>query len=168
VETMLSRSLATADAHQPQMMDFGQFSEFVLRIGQAFRNDGLDFNTLANRMTLSFCHSEDDAALGRKLSLRVNYIDEPILEPLADEEDLAINGRLHRLFDLWDVDHSGKLDLGEFFLGMRKFEAAAGKSIEDTVEESLGALYAHDEDDDDQLDRHECQSDATICRYYEY
>ena len=62
-------------------------------------------------------------------------------------------GRLSRLFDLWDLDHSGTLDFSEFALGMRKFHEA--KDVETTVEESMEAMISFDTDRDQKLDRKE-------------
>ncbi len=60
---------------------------------------------------------------------------------------------MSRLFDLWDLDHSGTLEYQEFALGMRKFQEA--KDIDTTVEETMAAMVAYDTNNDQKLDRKE-------------
>jgi Ca2+-binding EF-hand superfamily protein len=61
--------------------------------------------------------------------------------------------RMSRLFDLWDLDHSGTLEYQEFALGMRKFQDA--KDIDTTVEETMAAMVAYDTNNHKNLDRKE-------------
>lgn len=60
---------------------------------------------------------------------------------------------MSRLFDLWDLDHSGTLEYQEFALGMRKFQEA--KDIDTTVEETMAAMVTYDTNNDQKLDRKE-------------
>ena len=62
-------------------------------------------------------------------------------------------GKLDRLFDLWDTDHNGTLDLQEIALGMRKFQQS--KSLDATAQASVDALTSCDKNGDGKLDRHE-------------
>jgi hypothetical protein len=62
-------------------------------------------------------------------------------------------GRLNRLFDLWDLDHSDSLTLSELILGLRKFHET--KELDETLEEGLAAMLSFDENQDQMLDRRE-------------
>ena len=64
-------------------------------------------------------------------------------------------GKLSRLFDLWDVDHNGTLDLSEIALGIRKFQQNSPKPMSAAVKASIDALVYCDKDHDNRLDREE-------------
>jgi hypothetical protein len=74
-------------------------------------------------------------------------------QPEVNMTDWLEYGRMSRLFDLWDLDHSGTLEFSEFTLGLRKFQEA--KDIDSTVDETVAALLSFDRDNDQQLDRQE-------------
>ena len=141
-----------------RMLDYDHFSELLLNVVAA---GNFVFHEVANSMTLAICKStatKNDLAalfLGEdiiNLSLDDNKVAN--MERLREKLRMPLEyGRMSRLFDLWDLDHSGTLEYSEFALGMRKFQEA--KDIDTTVEETMAAMVAYDSNNDQKLDRKE-------------
>jgi len=109
-------------------------------------------------MTLAICKNtgtrNDLAALFLGDDIYNLSLDDNKHEKTESEiEDALEYGRMSRLFDLFDLDHSGTLEYSEFALGMRKFQEA--KDIDTTVEETMAAMVAYDTNNDQKLDRKE-------------
>ena len=108
------------DNEEDRVMDYTRFSSLLLNIVAA---GGLNFHDVANSMTLSFCKGDvtqaelmdiftDDAHLHTLPDLVVQDPD-----ATAEVATTLQNGRMNRLFNLWDTDHSGDLDFEEVVLG---------------------------------------------------
>ena len=62
--------------------------------------------------------------------------------------------RRRKLFDLWDADKNGYIDLNELLLGMRKFQGVM--DMNESVERvALLVMLGFDEDSNQKLDRQE-------------
>ena len=139
-----------------RMLDYPQFSSLLLNVVAA---GSLNFHDVANSMTLAFC--KDDVTTVDMSDL---FVSESTYHKAVEQNDIAGTnerdvldalqyGRLNRLFDLWDLDHSGELDFSEFVLGMRKFHEA--KEVDQTLEESVETMLSFDTNNDQKLDRKE-------------
>ena len=153
-------------------MEYEDFSEFLQNVRLSCTTT-TTIHEICNAMTISVCKqdvTEDDmqhlfvnGQSFEELSIVTSStVDaELLLEfPWIEAENLAKRatsnaefGKLNRLFDLWDADHDGYLDLHEISMGMRKFQKT--KSLDATVEDSVRALTACDQDHDNRLDRAE-------------
>lgn len=138
-----------------RVLDYQQFSSLLLNVVAA---GSLNFHDVANSMTLAYC--KDDVTTVDMSDL---FVSDETYQKALEQSDSAGNdkdvldvleyGRLNRLFDLWDLDHSGQLEFSEFVLGMRKFHEA--KEVERTLEESVAAMLSFDKNKDQKLDRKE-------------
>jgi hypothetical protein len=104
-----------------RVLDYTQFSSLLLNVVAAGR---LNFHEVANSMTLTFC--KDDVS---RTDLSDLFVGDDMHKVAADKGkdidqsdiiNILQNGRMSRLFDLWDIDHSGDLDVEEVALGFRK------------------------------------------------
>ena len=98
-----------------RVLDYAQFSSLLLNIVAA---GSLDFHDVANSMTLSFCKND----VSRTDLSDFFLSDDTHRAVVADTDhtniiDALQDGRMNRLFDLWDADHSGDLDFEEVVLG---------------------------------------------------
>jgi Ca2+-binding EF-hand superfamily protein len=136
-------------------LDYDQFSELLLNVVMA---GNLVFHEVANSMTFALSKQG-----GTKIELGALFLGDEMLKISSNENkseqpegnitDSVEYGRMCRLFDLWDLDHSGTLEFSEFALGMRKFQQA--KDMESTVDDTVAALMSFDTDGDQQLDKNE-------------
>ena len=143
------------DRNVERTLDYDQFSELLLNVVAA---GNLVFHDVANSMTLAICNGD-----GTKVDLSTLFLgddmykissnENKIEQPEVDMTDWLEYGRMSRLFDLWDLDHSGTLEFSEFALGLRKFQEA--KDMDTTVDEAVAALLSFDGNNDQQLDREE-------------
>lgn len=144
--------LLAADANPDLALDYPQFSSLFLNVLSSCM---LNFHEIANEMTLAVCKND----FTREDLLALFAVNE--IQNLADSSanldpevaEALEYSRMTKLFDLWDLDHSGYLDFSELVLGLRKFHET--KNVEDTVKESVAAILAYDEDNDQQFDRKE-------------
>ena len=144
-------------ANDQKQIDFAEFVELILNV-VAF-SEGSRFHEIADAMTLSACRQDvtdnDIRELLLSPGLYKNALEDGIDRDEEEKEcdhDLT-NGKLHRLFDMWDLDHNGALDVSEFATGMRKFQDM--QDIGATVDTTLDALQSCDEDNDNLLNRKE-------------
>jgi Ca2+-binding EF-hand superfamily protein len=136
-------------------LDYDQFSELLLNVIMA---GNLIFDEVANSMTLALSKQG-----GTKVELGALFLGDTMLKISLDENkseqtegnisDYVEYGRMCRLFDLWDLDHSGTLEFSEFALGVRKFQEA--KDMDSTVDDAVAAMMSFDSDGDQQLDKAE-------------
>jgi hypothetical protein len=117
---------------EQRTLDYTQFSSLLLNVSAA---GSLNFHEVCNSITLSYC--KNDVTWTDLSDLFVS--DDTFLAMAADQEisensnsgprsggnrhrnlDAVQQGKLNRLFDLWDMDHSGDLDFEEVVLGFRK------------------------------------------------
>lgn len=149
--------LMCTDRGEERVLDYPQFSSLLLNVVAA---GSLNFHDVANSMTLAFC--KDDVSRTDLTDLFVgddmyrNAVkDTAAIESTnqSDVVDALQYGRMSRLFDLWDIDHSGDLDFEEVVLGFRKFHEA--KSVDQTLEESIAAIQSFDSNKDGKLSREE-------------
>jgi hypothetical protein len=136
-------------------LDYDQFSELLLNVAIA---GNLIFDDVANSMTLALSKQG-----GTKIELGALFLGDTMLKISLGENkseqaegnisDYMEYGRMCRLFDLWDLDHSGTLEFSEFALGMRKFQEA--KDMDSTVDDTVAAMMSFDSDGDQQLDKEE-------------
>eukprot|EP00542_Grammatophora_oceanica_P020638 CAMPEP_0194047640 /NCGR_PEP_ID=MMETSP0009_2-20130614/25089_1 /TAXON_ID=210454 /ORGANISM="Grammatophora oceanica, Strain CCMP 410" /LENGTH=514 /DNA_ID=CAMNT_0038693309 /DNA_START=184 /DNA_END=1728 /DNA_ORIENTATION=- len=149
--------LMCADNSSRNTLDYDQFSSLLLNVVAA---GSLNFHDVANSMTLSICKNDvtrtdlKDLFVGDEI-YKTALAEQQGGSAVADYEilDALQYGRLNRLFDLWDLDHSNTLEFSELVLGMRKFHEA--KEVDKTVEESVEAFLAFDDNNDQVLDRQE-------------
>jgi Ca2+-binding EF-hand superfamily protein len=137
------------------VLDYPQFSSLVLNVLSA---STLKFHQIANLITLSLC-SDNGTEKGNSLANifqkhnidKISAPDDPAEVPTVS--DTVQKQRIARLFDLWDLDHSGYLELSELVLGLRKFNRT--KDIDATVKECVTAMRSFDDNNDQRLDEHE-------------
>jgi hypothetical protein len=103
-----------------RVLDYTQFSSLLLNVVAA---GSLNFHEVVNSMTLTFC--KDDVS---RTDLSELFVGDEMHRVTvgkgkdidqSDVIDILQNGRMSRLFDLWDIDHSGDLDVEEVALGFR-------------------------------------------------
>ena len=103
-----------------RVLDYTQFSSLLLNVVAA---GNLNFHEVVNSMTLTFC--KDDVS---RTDLSELFVGDEMHRVTvgkgkdidqSDVIDILQNGRMSRLFDLWDIDHSGDLDVEEVALGFR-------------------------------------------------
>ena len=99
-----------------RMLDYDQFSELLLNVVAA---GNFAFHEVPNSMTLAICKNtgtkNDLAALFLGDDIFNISMDDNKHEKSQSEIDNALEyGRMSRLFDLWDLDHSGTLEYSEF------------------------------------------------------
>lgn len=154
--------LLMVNENQDTTIDYAEFSELILNVVASF-DEPVEFHEIADAITLSACRqdiTDDDIrdlfvdreafrdAMHRTSSSSLSLQED---EKLC-EQDLAY-GKLNRLFDLWDLDHNGTLDLTEFTLGLCKFQET--RDVQDAMERTKVALAACDRDNDNHLNRRE-------------
>ena len=109
---------------EARVLDYSQFSSLLLNI---FAAGSLNFHDVANSMTLSFCTNNvsrndlTDFFLGGQTVVTDS---DPGNSDRTHVVDTLQNGRMNRLFDLWDSDHSGDLDFEEVVLGFSTFPSS--------------------------------------------
>mmetsp|Transcript_12828 Transcript_12828/g.19504 ORF Transcript_12828/g.19504 Transcript_12828/m.19504 type:complete len:474 (-) Transcript_12828:239-1660(-) len=157
-ETPVSNLLMIEGEHRE--MDFDEFYTLILNIVSS-APDHVKFNDLANAFTMETCSLNRKMVSNNEMS-KFFMGDEMYMAAVEmgyDEEDEAKAsdvleyGRMKRLFDLWDLDHSGTIDFSEMMLGMRKFHEAKG--LEMTLEETIATIKQFDTNHDLSLDRKE-------------
>jgi hypothetical protein len=112
-------------------LDYSQFSSLILNVAAA---GSLNFHEICNSMTLSYCKNDvtwtdlsdlfvhDDTFLASASDCEIHSEGFHRSRGTQDPNlDAVQQGKLNRLFDLWDMDHSGDLDFEEVVLGFRKF-----------------------------------------------
>ena len=134
------------------------YPEFARLIMNVVAAANMEFDFVADALTVSVCRPKDrDSEFARifqeDLVSRVVNESEHTFDGHIDGVNAFQYGRLQRLFDLWDLNHDGLLDVSELVLGLRKFQNA--KNLATTVEESISAMLAFDSDKNGQLDRGE-------------
>ena len=131
-------------------VDYGQFAELMYNMATAFPN--INVTDLSDSMTLSIIRVDHDM---QGLFLNVGVFEEAksMKLKISTTTDTALQGRLDRLFQLWDLDGNNYLDTEEFVLGMLKFQQSHNVPV--ALSESVDAVTAFDQDGDNRLDRKE-------------
>lgn len=112
--------LMVADGGEERVLDYPQFSALLLNVVAA---GSLNFHDVANSMTLTFCKDDVSRTDLTDLFVGSDKYMSAMDASSANESDVidALQyGRMSRLFDLWDMDHSGDLDFTEVVLGLSK------------------------------------------------
>jgi len=146
--------LVYADENE-RSMTYPEFARLLMNVAAAAN---MDFDFVADALTVSVCCPKD-----KDIELASIFQEDHLSRAVQDSEyafdghtdgiDAFQYGRLQRLFDLWDLNHDGNLDVSELVLGLRKFQDAKNLAI--TVDESISAMLAFDSDKNGQLDRGE-------------
>jgi hypothetical protein len=117
--------LMCTDGGEERVLDYPQFSSLLLNVVAA---GSLNFHEVANSMTLTFCKDDvsrtdlTDLFVGNDMyRAAVETPDNGISTNQSEVVDALQYGRMSRLFDLWDMDHSGDLDFEEVVLGFSKY-----------------------------------------------
>jgi hypothetical protein len=123
--------LACASEDENRVLEYPQFSSLLLNVVAA---GSLNFHEVANSMTLAFCKDDvsrtdlTDLFVGNEMyQMAVEGRGGSFNPDQSDIIDALQYGRMSRLFDLWDMDHSGDLDFEEVVLGFRKYLAKVFK-----------------------------------------
>lgn len=150
------QALLMCDGHNAdRMLDYDAFSELLLNVVAA---GGFVFHEVANSMTLAICQGNTTKNEIAALFLGDDIVNLALDDNKHEKSDSEIEHaleykRMSRLFDLWDLDHSGTLEFSELTLGMRKFQEA--KDVDTTLDEMMAAMIAFDRNNDQKLDRKE-------------
>lgn len=115
--------MCTDNDEVERILDYAQFSSLLLSIVTA---GSLDFHDVANSMTLSYCKND----VSRTDLTEFFLSDDTHRAVVAATDhtntlDALQDGRMNRLFDLWDTDHSGDLDFEEVVLGFSTFPSSS-------------------------------------------
>ena len=114
--------LMCSENDENRRLDYPHFSSLLLNVVAA---GALNFHDVANSMTLAFCKDDvsrtdmTDLFVGSDVSQLALGESEKSLDESVVLDALQY-GRMNRLFDLWDIDHSGDLDFEEVVLGFSK------------------------------------------------
>ncbi|KAK9819114.1 hypothetical protein WJX74_003904 [Apatococcus lobatus] len=127
--------LLLVDADSKRYLGEPEFAKFIQRLCML---SGKKFTELADKL-LSLA----------KTSLTSSADDDTIMTELRDNTpgstDAALTlaeRKVHHLFDLWDKDGDGKINLVELALGLRKFQP--GSSINEAASRAAEAMLDHD------------------------
>ena len=131
-------------------LEYSHFADLMFNVATAYPE--INVTDLCDSMTLSIIRVNHDF---QGLFLNAGVFEEAKnmkLEVIAST-DTVLQGRLDRLFQLWDLDGNNYLDTEEFVLGMLKFQQSHNVPV--TLSESVDAVSAFDQDGDNRLDRKE-------------
>lgn len=141
--------LLLVDEDHLRRLDYVQFSDFLTNAVGAMP-PGQTIHDLADSMTLSAVRKDvSDRDLESLLAKDSSFSQGKLSNRRATLSDLHY-GRLERLFELFDVDHDGAIDLTELALGMRKF-TETHKDLDSSIADSHKAIRIFDEDSDERL-----------------
>ena len=162
--------LLMLDQDDSNSMEYEDFSDFLQNVRLSCETT-TTIHEICNAMTISLCQQDvKDEDMEHLFVNEQCFEDLSIMTSSTVDSELLLDfpwietdkltkrntqfGKLDRLFDLWDADHDGYLDLHEIAIGMRKFQRAK-KGLDATVEDSVRALTACDRNKDNRLDRAE-------------
>jgi Ca2+-binding EF-hand superfamily protein len=149
MDNLQTEVLYMLDRDSERRMDYDHFAELLINVSMAFPE--INVTDLADSITLSVIRADHDM---KGLFMNDGVFEEAKSIECDDmETDAALQGRVDRLHELWDVDGDGFLDAEEFALGMRKFKET--QNLDTAVSESADAVVAFDQDGDGQLDKKE-------------
>ena len=150
--------LLMMDKDDKRVLVYEQFAKLILAIAAAAHTT---FDEVADDLTLAMTADGADE-LDPKVLKALTIADEEYRQARdaerAEKEqrkvmDALSYGRTRRLFHLWDADGSGTIDFDELFAGLRRYQAAANSSADESeVEQIVEALMAQDVDGDQALD----------------
>lgn len=136
-------------SRRSKKLGYDQFSEILRSIVQS---TSTDLNILANCLTLAAVEKITSKTFMDQFDHDLILHSKAVVVDLNDS-DLPSPERLDVLFQLFDTNHNGVIDLGELVLGIRKFQS--NKELDETFNETLSALLSVDNNDDKLLDRQE-------------
>ena len=139
------------------------YGEFVRLVDNVVTAAKMDFNDVADSMTLAICQPSYRKvkekmsslfSLGAEMKKTLHQLDQEIRQGDApDTMDIIQYRKLERLFILWDADNDMSISVAELALGMRKFHDQ--KDIDETVEDSISSMITFDTNRDGRLDKAE-------------
>lgn len=139
------------------------YGEFVRLVDNVVTAAKMDFNDVADSMTLAMCQpsyrkvKEKMASLfslGADMKKTMHQLDQEARQGDApDTMDIIQYRKMQRLFSLWDTDEDSAINVSELALGMRKFRESA--DVDETVEESISTMITFDVNHDGKLDKAE-------------
>jgi len=139
------------------------FGEFVRLVDNVVTAAKMDFNDVADSMTLAMCQPSYRKvrekmtslfSLGADMNKTLHQLDQEARQGKApDTTDIIQYRKMQRLFGLWDTDEDSAINVAELTLGMRKFQEA--KDVDETVEESISTMITFDANHDGKLDKAE-------------
>jgi Ca2+-binding EF-hand superfamily protein len=177
--------LCMLDRNDTRELNFGQFARLIMNFCAAGE---FKFDDVADDLTLLICQPVvvTEAELAELIIVDAVYNMAIDMQEAAEEEEEVIDtlsyGRMHKLFDLWDENHDGFIDvriicsrcLGSFCLasqishsiidfscsqfeellkGMRQYQTTL--AIDESIQRAAQALLAFDDDGNQKLDREE-------------
>ena len=158
-------SLLFSGKDDKRKLDFPHFSDLILRAITSSKGQ-VDFDDICAQLTISACHYQDTHEEG-EFSLSEHFRDEELKKILEDMQDIqgtedeivsAVQySKMHKLFDLWDQDHSGTIDFAEFAINLRKFHTPSQRNIamQDTIDSAMEVMLAIDDDGNQIISRQE-------------
>ncbi len=139
------------------------YGDFVQLLDNVVTAAKMDFNDVADSMTLAMCQPSyrkvkekmsSLVSLGADMKKTLYQLDQEIRQGNApDAMDIILYRKMERLFILWDTDNDMSISVAELALGMRKFHDQ--KDIDETVEDSISSMIAFDADHDGGLNKPE-------------
>ena len=139
------------------------YGEFVRLVDNVVTAAKMDFNDVADSMTLAMCQPAYRKirekmttlfSLGTDMNKTLHQLDQEARQGNApDTVDVIQYRKMQRLFGLWDTDKDSAINITELALGMRKFQEA--KDIDETVEDSISTMITFDANHDGMLDKTE-------------
>lgn len=159
MEALKRQILLAVDPSHHRMLNYEQFSEFMLNLIAAFPKY-VDFHDIANSMTLSHARADVTDEDLRELFITENLFEDADTSGSVEQalsNDILENGRLHRLFELIDLDHNGVIDVRELTIALRKFQKTS-KDLMVTVDEAIASIDWFDCNHDGRLGKREFTS----------
>lgn len=159
MEGLKRHVLLAIDPNHHRTMNYEQFSELMLNLIASFPNY-VDFHDIANSMTLSLARADvTDEDMKELFITNIVFEDANTSDSVqqAISHDFLENGRLHRLFDLIDLDHNGVIDTGELTTALRKFHQTS-MDLMITIDEAIASIDRFDRNHDGSLNKHEFAS----------
>jgi len=134
--------LLMMEKNDERSLSYEQFGRLIMTVS---KTADLSLEDLGDAMRI--------AVAAKKLQPRdANFGSELVCESedSNDGNTSLTNGRLRKLFKLWDVDGDGNISLKELSNGLRIFQKASGTEVD--AEAIAEALIGFDEDGDNELD----------------
>lgn len=139
------------------------YGEFIRLVDNVVTAAKMDFNDVADSMTLAMCQPSYRKvkekmsslfSLGADMKKTLHQLDQEIRQGDApDTMDIIQYRKMERLFILWDTDNDMSISVAELALGMRKFHEQ--KDIDETVEDSISSMITFDANLDGRLNKPE-------------
>lgn len=134
-------------SRRSKKLGYEQFSDIIRAILQSVPC-GLNVNILADSLTVAVVEQSSSKSLMKQFDNDLVY--DSFDAEVDDCIDSPPKERLELLFQLFDDNKNGTVDLEELVMGLRKF--ATKKDMDETFSDSMDALSASDANGDGALD----------------